>query len=218
MGCLVTTFFRAPTAGGQYHWVAMLAPPSSKKFLCYITGTSKAHEVTIRAEVRKGWITRAGWQAALTTTAFFVGTLIQGMVVETHPEYNFQRWHGTLLAWAVSLLAVVFNTVLIGALPKLEGVLLILNVVGFVAILVPLVHLAPHGTASEVFTVFLNGGHWKSQGLSFFIGLVGNSLAFVGKSPSSLRTAIYKLIVNKAPMGQSMYVTQSLLVQSMSAI
>ena len=109
------------------------------------------------------------------------------MVVETHPEYDFQRWHGTLLAWAVSLLAVVFNTVLIGALPKLEGVLLVLNVVGFVAILVPLVHLAPHGTASEVFTVFLNGGHWKSQGLSFFVGLVGNSLAFVGKSPSSLR-------------------------------
>ena len=29
-----------PTAGGQYHWVNLLAPPSSKRFFSYITGTS----------------------------------------------------------------------------------------------------------------------------------------------------------------------------------
>lgn len=28
----------APTAGGQYHWVSMLAPHSSRKFFSYITG------------------------------------------------------------------------------------------------------------------------------------------------------------------------------------
>ena len=27
-----------PTAGGQYHWVSLLAPNSCKKFLSYITG------------------------------------------------------------------------------------------------------------------------------------------------------------------------------------
>lgn len=31
-------FLRAPTAGGQYHWVSMLAPSRSQKFLSYITG------------------------------------------------------------------------------------------------------------------------------------------------------------------------------------
>lgn len=29
---------RAPTAGGQYHWVSMLAPPSAQKSLSYATG------------------------------------------------------------------------------------------------------------------------------------------------------------------------------------
>jgi choline transport protein len=29
-----------PTAGGQYHWVSLLAPRSSKKFFSYITGQS----------------------------------------------------------------------------------------------------------------------------------------------------------------------------------
>ena len=27
-----------PTAGGQYHWVSVLAPPSSRRFLSYVTG------------------------------------------------------------------------------------------------------------------------------------------------------------------------------------
>lgn len=30
---------RAPTAGGQYHWVSMLAPRSSRKFFSYVTGS-----------------------------------------------------------------------------------------------------------------------------------------------------------------------------------
>ena len=103
------------------------------------------------------------------------------MIVEDHADYGFQRWHGTLLTWAAILLAVAFNTVLSPALPKVEGMVLVLHILGFVAILVPLVYLAPHSTPSEVFAVFSNGGGWSSQGLSFFIGLVGNATAFLGR-------------------------------------
>lgn len=31
----------APTAGGQYHWVAILAPKSSRKVLSYLAGKSR---------------------------------------------------------------------------------------------------------------------------------------------------------------------------------
>lgn len=128
-----------------------------------------------------GWLTCAGWQAAIATAAFFTGTLIQGLIVENHSDYSFQRWHGTLLTWAAVLLAVIFNTVLSPALPKVEGMVLVLHILGFFAILIPLVYLAPHSAPSEVFTVFLNSGGWRSQGLSFFIGLIGNATAFLGK-------------------------------------
>lgn len=30
---------RAPTSGGQYHWVSEFAPKSCQKFLSYVTGT-----------------------------------------------------------------------------------------------------------------------------------------------------------------------------------
>ena len=33
--------FRAPTSGGQYHWVSEFAPKECQKFLSYITGTEK---------------------------------------------------------------------------------------------------------------------------------------------------------------------------------
>ena len=142
----------------------MLAPPSSRKFLSYITG----------------WLTCAGWQAALATSGFFTGTLIQGMIVQNNPDYVFARWHGTLLFWAVVLLAVVINTVVSNSLPRIEGLILVLHILGFFAVLIPLVYLAPHSTPSDVFALFLNEGGWSSQGLSFFVGLVGNAAAFIG--------------------------------------
>ena len=47
-------FPRAPTAGGQYHWVSMLAPENYQKFISYITGRIPAnhHSCKILADVQ----------------------------------------------------------------------------------------------------------------------------------------------------------------------
>lgn len=153
-----------PTAGGQYHWVSLLAPPSSKKFFSYITG----------------WLTVVGWIAGLTAASFFVASLIQALIIQNDPTYTSTGWQGTLLLWAVLLICVVINTFLGGVLPAIEVVVLILHVLSFFAILIPLVYLAPsHNSTKEVFTIWINSG-WPTQALSFFIGIQGNALAFVG--------------------------------------
>lgn len=129
-----------------------------------------------------GWLTVTGWIAGLTATAFFVSTLIQALMVQNDPNYQPTGWQGTLLFWAVLLFCVAINTVLSSALPVIEILILILHVLGFIAIIIPLVYLAPHrNSASSVFNNFLNGGGWSTQALSFFIGLNGNAVAFVGK-------------------------------------
>lgn len=107
--------------------------------------------------------------------------MIQGLIVLNNPGYHFQRWHGTLLFWAVIFVAVLVNTVISSLLPKLECLILIIHVLGFFAILIPLVYMGPHGSASDVFTMFLNEGGWQTTGLSFFVGLVGNVFSFLGK-------------------------------------
>lgn len=155
---------RAPTAGGQYHWVAMLAPKSSQKVLSYITG----------------WLTVLGWQACFASASYLTGTSIQGVVTLTSPTYDSKRWQGTLLTWAVVMCCLGVNTLVSSVLAKIEALILILHIVGFVAILIPLVYLAPHSSPQEVFTVFLNAGGWPTDGLSFFVGIVGFVFAFLG--------------------------------------
>ena len=86
-----------------------------------------------------------------------------------------------LLFYASILFALLVNTVVSRALPKVEGIILIFHVLGFFAILVPLVYMAPHGTASDVFTTFLNEGGFATQGLSFMVGLVGPVFCLLGK-------------------------------------
>jgi amino acid transporter len=154
----------APTSGGQYHWVAMLAPRSCAKFLSYVTG----------------WLTVGGWQGSVSSSALLTGNMILGMAALNNDGFMPELWHGTLLFWAIFIFAVFINTLVSSALPKFEGLILILHVLGFFAILIPLVTLGPHGDTKEIFTTFVNNGGWSSQGLSFMIGMMGNAFAFVG--------------------------------------
>ncbi|ROV98095.1 hypothetical protein VMCG_06951 [Cytospora schulzeri] len=156
----------APTSGGQYHWVSMLAPPSSRKFLGYLTA----------------WLTLTGWQALVASGGYVTGTMIQGLILLTHPDYitSMQNWHGTLLFWGVILLGFSINTAMGTLLAKFEGLVLIIHFLGFFAVILPLLLLSEHGSSASVFDTFYNLGGWQTQGLSFCIGILGSVFAFLG--------------------------------------
>lgn len=159
----------APTAGGQYHWVSMLAPRWNRNFLSYITG----------------WMTVLAWVATIATGAFLSASMIQSLCLINWPDYAnvYAGWQGTLISWAVVLVCVFFNTVVGSLLPKVEGSFMMLHVLGFFAILIPLVYYAPKATAAEVFssaTSYQNAGMWPSYGTSFMVGTLGAAFSFVG--------------------------------------
>ncbi|KAI8955179.1 putative GABA permease [Xylaria longipes] len=156
----------APTSGGQYHWVSMLAPSSCRKFLGYLTG----------------WLAITGWQALVASGGFVTGTMIQGLILLTHPEYAnvMKNWHGTLLLWAVVLISYGINTAVGSLLAKFEGLVLVLHILGFFAVVLPLSFLSPHGSAKDVFDTWANSGLWQTQGLSFSVGIIGSVFAFLG--------------------------------------
>jgi choline transport protein len=84
----------APTSGAQYHWVSLLAPPSWSVYASWITG----------------WVSVLAWIAATATPAFLGATILQGLFVLNDPDgYVYERWHGTLLYFAIILLAVVVS-------------------------------------------------------------------------------------------------------------
>lgn len=96
--------------------------------------------------------------------------------------------------------------------------MLVVHVLGFFAILIPLVYVSPplgnsissgetellqmapqKASAHDVFTVFSNGGAWPSQGLSFFVGLIGTVYAMFGEL-SSHELSPHTLIVAQDAM------------------
>jgi hypothetical protein len=81
-------------------------------------------------------------------------------------------------------------------LPFIELLGGVAHVVFFIMILVALVVLSPRTSASFVFTQFVNGGGWQSDGVSWCIGLLTVVYCFVGKCPVSaafVRELIFEL-------------------------
>ncbi|KAF3398973.1 Choline transport protein [Talaromyces pinophilus] len=142
----------APTTGGQYHWCSMLA----------------------------SWLTVVGWQATFATGCYLNGTMIQGLIVLTRPNYVPQTWHATLLYWAVVIFSVTINVVGGSLLPKFEGLILVLHILGFFAILIPLTYMSNYGSAKDIFGTWVNSGDWPLQGISTLVGLMGAVFAFAG--------------------------------------
>lgn len=166
MATLAELVSMAPTSGGQYHWVSMLAPQGYQKSFGYITG----------------WLTVTGWQATLSSSGLLTATLIQNIVLLTHPSYGpkMENWHGTLLLWGVLILIYAINTSLPMLFVKFEGAAFILHVLGFFAVLLPLVFMGEKTPSHEVWNQFRNMGDWHTQGLSFCIGTIGTVFAFAG--------------------------------------
>ncbi|KAJ5211544.1 uncharacterized protein N7498_003190 [Penicillium cinerascens] len=154
----------APTAGGQYHWAAMLAPARFQKFLSFITG----------------WFTVIGWQTAFAAGAFLTGQMSQGAAILGNNLYNALPWQGTLIIWASLCLALAVNLVGGKLLPRIEVTILVLHILGFFGILIPLTYMADHNTKEQVFLSFQNGGGFATQGLSWFVGMTNCAFAFGG--------------------------------------
>ena len=97
-----------------------------------------------------------------------------------NPSYEAKAWESTLIIWAVLTFSLLFNTFFASKLPLLEGIVLVLHILGFFAILIPLWVLADRGNASEVFFTFTDGGQWGSQGLSCLVGMLSPVFSFIG--------------------------------------
>lgn len=115
------------------------------------------------------------------SAAYVAATEIQGLLVFNIESYVAQNWHGTLLYWAILIIAALVNVLGIKYFPHIETVAFIHHICFFFVFLVPLVYLSPQSTTTFVFATFENVGGWNSNGVSWGIGLLASAWAFVGK-------------------------------------
>lgn len=121
-----------------------------------------------------------GWQSNVVSGSYLSGTMVQGPAILCNSNYTPEPWQTTLIIWAVIAFAVFINIAASGIIPRFEGLILILHLVGFFAILIPLVRLGDHKPAEFVFNTFLNQGGFQTRGLSFMVWMTGNIFAFMG--------------------------------------
>ncbi|KAG4281784.1 hypothetical protein FPRO06_10688 [Fusarium proliferatum] len=155
-----------PTAGGQYHFVAKLSPKTSRPLTSWLAG----------------YISTLGWIASAGSAPFLAGTQIQGLLVLNYPDsYVFQRWHGTLLFWAVLLGSACICIFCSNKLPLIEKLTLVLHVTFFIAIIVTMAVTSPTKHSAEwVFSHFENNSGWGNDAVAWSIGLLSSCYVLIG--------------------------------------
>ncbi|CAI7569475.1 unnamed protein product [Penicillium pancosmium] len=146
-----------PTAGAQYHWSYFLAS-RGRRFISFF----------------QGWVTVFSWSALVCIAPYFIGTEIQGMIVLAHPQYELQRWRGTLLMWAVAIIPIIINIFARRVMGGIEVAAGIMHVVFLPVTIAVFVILAPRNPDSFVWNTFVEGlSGWKDSGVVYSIGLLG---------------------------------------------
>ena len=112
--------------------------------------------------------------------SFLAGTIAQGLITLGNPNYVPQPWHGTLMVIAVIAFSIIFNTSLAKKLPLVEGLILLVHVVGVFAIVIPLLVLSPRNDARTALLHFENGGNWPTMGVAFMVGLLTSLSSMLG--------------------------------------
>lgn len=134
------------------------------------------------------------WQATTASLCFLLAGQIQGLAKLNNPEYMLERWHTTLIMWAIILVSYAQQIWAIKILPMLEVFTGALHILMFLIIFIVLLVLGRNASTEFVFTGFVNETGWESNGIAWFIGLLPCIWTFVGMT---LRTACYVLELTK---------------------
>ncbi|KAF2794838.1 amino acid permease [Melanomma pulvis-pyrius CBS 109.77] len=153
-----------PTAGGQYHWVAALSPPSTRSVAAWSTG----------------WINIGGQITLTASAAFAAGLQTQSLIILNDDSYVPQRWQGLLFYWSILIYAAALNIWGSRLLPTANLLSGVLHIVGFFTILIVLGVMAPKNTSSFVFTEVTNRSGWSSDGVSWLVGLLSAVYPLLG--------------------------------------
>ncbi len=154
-----------PTAGGQYHWVAIISWKRWMPILSWITG----------------WINVFGWMA-LTATAGLLGSqLIVGIVALYNENYVAEPWQQFLIYIGYNVVAALVNAFGNSALPYVNQAAIVWSISGFVIITITILACASpnYHSADFVFREFKNETGWP-DGIAWLLGLLQGGLGLTG--------------------------------------
>ncbi|OOQ90677.1 putative amino acid permease [Penicillium brasilianum] len=165
MAASLSEFLSAyPTAGGQYHWVAV-SWERWMPILSWITG----------------WVNCSGWVALVATGGLLGSQLVLGVISLMNPEYEAQRWHQFLIYIAYNLVGFAINSLMNRILPHFNKAAFIWSLTGFTVICITVLACAApnYNSGDFVFREFLNETGWP-DGIAWLLGLLQGGLGVTG--------------------------------------
>ncbi|OJD15910.1 hypothetical protein AJ78_03890 [Emergomyces pasteurianus Ep9510] len=153
-----------PVAGAQHHWTSHLAPVRYKRFITWM----------------QGWITWFAWVSVLAGVANNASNLIQGLAVVNFSNNVPQRWHLTLIIFAILIVEGLMNVYTVRLIPWIQLMAGTLHVVLFVIFIIVFLAMAPRQSPDFVFFNGRSASGWESGFVSWNLGLLTPVWAFVG--------------------------------------
>ncbi|KAF2216292.1 hypothetical protein CERZMDRAFT_64731 [Cercospora zeae-maydis SCOH1-5] len=154
-----------PTAGGQYHWVHIIAWHEWKPLLSWVTG----------------WINVFGWMALTATGGLLGSQIIIGIIAIYDATYDPQRWHQFLIYMGYTIFATLLNAFGNSLLPLVNKAAIIWSITGFVVICIAVLACASpdFNSGDLVYRTFLNETGWP-DGIAWLLGLLQGTLGLTG--------------------------------------
>jgi choline transport protein len=113
------------------------------------------------------------WICGCTSNPAIISNVITGLTIFNNPDYVPQRWHSTLIMWAITTFPFLGNFWFRKLLGPLEAIGAICHVVFFIVSIITLVVLAQRSTVDYVFkTLTHDVSGWTSPVVAWGIGLL----------------------------------------------
>jgi predicted tellurium resistance membrane protein TerC len=120
--------------------------------------------------------------SALAGSTSGEAALLQALIAENIPGYTPERWHLTLIMWALLISVGLMNMYTFWLIPWLELTAGIMHVVLFIIFMVVLVTLAPRHDSHFVFFTDSTQSGWDSKFVAFNLGMLAPAWGFIGMS------------------------------------
>ena len=160
-----------PTAGGQYHWAAIVSWKGASRGISYATG----------------WINVSGWVALSATGGLLGSTFVVNIISLLHADYDPKPWHQFLIYIAFTAIGFFVNAFLTRLLPYFTKAAFFWSISGFVIISITVLACASPNYQSGAFVYghFINEVGWPN-GLAWMLGLLQGAFALTGEYLPSL--------------------------------
>jgi choline transport protein len=128
----------------------------------------------------QGWLTWFSWVSMLAGLGNILALMVQALVIANYPDYVPKGWHVTLIIYALLLVQGLMNQYAFWSIPWIELLSGFFHIITWIIFVAVLLRYADKHSADFVFTSSSALSGWTNSYVSWNLGMLTATWAFVG--------------------------------------